>query len=427
MRKYAHVASAIFCVASLFFLGWQVWRIDYLFQGNANQDSLELVRVTKENWLTAMNALDQEQTQPALEYIALSQGDPTLASRRAILEGRLMLAMGKPRAAEQAFAEALTDLEIRPQALHWLGAAVYAIGNVPLASSHWLEAIAAKPDQAPTHRSLSMYFYDLGATDNAVYHLRELAKLEPKDGRPLRLLALIHKDNEQYEDAAKYYQQALERSLSEATQHEVLIELTESLLKTRNYQQAFETITRCTESNDVRVLKAECLSGLGKNEEAIQELDLVLAVDANHLRALLHRGTLDLEKGNIDGAIATLKRAAQSHPLDFTAHFKLSQALRRGEQNELADQEAAESERIRLIRERFAKLHLDASAKPTDATIRVDLGDTALELQLLDVARNWYQAALTIDPKNEKARNSLNKMQPEPQTTPPSPPLPKQP
>jgi Flp pilus assembly protein TadD len=136
---------------------------------------------------------------------------------------------------------------------------------------------------------------------------------------------------------------------------------------------------------------------------------------------------LDLEKGNIDGAIATLKRAAQSHPLDFTAHFKLSQALRRGEQNELADQEAAESERIRLIREQFAKLHLDASAKPTDATIRVDLGDTALKLQLLDVARNWYQAALTIDPKNEKARNSLNKMQPEPQTTPLSPPLPKQP
>lgn len=427
MKKYAHIASAIFCVATLLFLGWQIWRIDYLSQGASKNDALELVRLTKEDWLNAMNALDQEQSQPALEYIALSQGDPTLAPQRSMLEGRLMLAMGKPRAAEQAFAESLTDLEIRPQAFHWLGAAVYAIGNTSLAANHWLDAIAAKPDQAPTHRSLSMYFYDLGATDNAVYHLRELAKLEPKDGRPLRLLALIHKDNEQYEDAAKYYQQALDRNLTEATQQETLFELTESLLKTREYQQAFETITRCEESNDVRVLKAECLSGLGKNDEAIQELDLVLAVEANHLRALLLRGTLDLEKGNTEAAIATLTRAVQAHPLDFAAHFKLSQALRRAEQNELADKEAAESERIRLIRERFAKLHQDASSKPDDATIRVGLGDTAAELQLFDVAKNWYRAALALDPKNEKARISLNKLQSTPQTALPSPPPSKQP
>lgn len=423
MKKYAHLASAIFCVATLLFLGWQVWRLDYLFQGTTAKPSVELVRLTKDDWLTAMNALDQAQTQPALEYIALSQGDPTLASRRALLEGRLMLIMGKPRAAEQAFSEAKDDVELRPQALHWLGAALYAIGNTQLAANYWLDTIAAKPDLAPAHRSLSMHFYDLGATDNAVYHLRELSKLEPKDGRPLRLLALVYKDNEQYEDAAKYYQQALERELSDKTQQDVLLELTECLLKTRNYQQAFETVTRCSESNDVRVLKAECLTGLGKNDEAIQELDLVLAVDANHLRALLLRGTLDLEKGNIEGAIATLTRAAQSHPLDFTAHFKLSQALRRGEKNELADQEAAEAERIRLIRERFAKLHQDASGKPEDASIRTELGDTALELQLLDVAANWYRAALALDPKNEKARISLEKMQFTPKNAQPSPPL----
>lgn len=423
MKKYAQPAAATFFIASLLLLGWQVWRIDYLSQSSPEPTSLEIGRLTKEDWLKAMVALDQEQTEPALEYIALSQGDPTLAPRRAMLEGRLMLTMGKPRAAEQAFSEALTDLEIRPQALHWLGAAVYAIGNPSLAANHWFEAIAAKPDQAPTHRSLSMYFYDLGAADNAIHHLKELAKLEPKDGRPLRLLALIHKDNERYEDAAIYYQQALERSLSDTTQQEVLLELTECLLKSRNYQQAFETITRCTESNDVRVLKAECLSGLGKNDEAIQELDLVLAVDGNHLGALLHRGTLDLERGDIDGAVANLKKAAQAYPLDFTAHFKLSQALRRAEQNELADQEAAEAERIRAIREKFAKLHQDASAKPEDATIRVDLADTAQELQLLDVAKSWYKAALALDPKNEKARNSLVNLEKSTQATPPSPPL----
>ncbi|MBL8871084.1 MAG: hypothetical protein JNK90_14910, partial [Planctomycetaceae bacterium] len=113
----------------------------------------------------------------------------------------------------------------------------------------------------------------------------------------------------------------------------------------------------------------------------------------------------------------------QSHPLDFTAHFKLSQAFRRGEKNELADQEAAEAERIRLIRERFAKLHQDASGKPEDASIRTELGDTALELQLLDVAANWYRAALALDPKNEKARISLEKMQSTPKNAQPSPPL----
>lgn len=427
MKKYAHTAAAIFFLASLLLLAWQVWRIDYLFPNSPEPTSLDIGRLTKDDWLKAMIALDQEQSEPALEYIALSHGDPTLAPRRAMLEGRLMLAMGKPRAAEQAFSEALTDLEIRPQALHWLGAAVYAIGNPPLAASHWFEAIAAKPDQAPTHRSLSMYFYDLGAADNAIHHLKELAKLEPTDGRPLRLLALIHKDNERYEDAAIYYQQALERSLSTSTQQDVFLELTECLLKSRSYQQAFETITRCTDSNDVRVLKAECLSGLGKNDEAIQELDLVLAVDGIHLGALLHRGTLDLERGDIDGAVAYLKKAAENHPLDFTAHFKLSQALRRADQNDLADQEAAEAERIRLIREKFAKLHQDASSKPQDAAVRVELALTAQELQLLDVAKSWYKAALTLDPKNENARKSLAILEGSPKSTSPSPPLKTQP
>jgi len=421
MKNFIHPVSAACTIACLLFLGWQVWRIDYLALGSTKIETSEIVRLTKDDWLNSMNALDQEQSQPALEYIAFSQGDPSLAARRAMLEGRLMLALGKPRAAEQAFSEALTDFEIRPQALHWLGAAAYAIGNPSLAATHWLDAIAAKPDQAPTHRSLSMYFYDLGATDNTVYHLRELIKLEPKDGRPIRLLALIHKDNEQYEEAAKFYQQALEKTLSSDTQQDVLLELTECLLKTRNYQQAFETITRCTESNDVRVLKAECLSGLGRNDEALQELDLVLAVDPNHLRALLHHGTLDLEEANIAGAIAVLSRATQKYPLDFTAHFKLSQALRRGEQNERADQEAAEAERIRVIRERFAKLHQDASAKPQDASIRVDLADTAAELQLIDVAQNWYKAALALDPKNEKAKKSLQTRQKTPQATTSSP------
>ena len=426
MKKKSYLLSVVFFAVALLFLGWQVWRIDYLVVKQKSLDSQELIRLSSDDWSKAMNALDQNETQPALDYISVSHGNQSLSARRALLEGRLMLSMAKPRAAEQAFAEAMTDLEIRPLALHWLGAASYAIGNASLAANRWLEAISAKSDLAPAHRSLSMYFYDLGATDNAVFHLKELAKLEPKDGRPLRLLGLIHKDNERYEDAASFYQQALAQSLSDASRQEVLIELTESLLKTRNYEQAFEAITRCIESNDVRVLKAECLSGLGKNDEAIQELDLVLAVAPDHMRALLHRGTLELEKGNVDSAVSNFTTATVTQPLDYTAHFKLSQALRRQNQNEKADQEAAEADRIRIIRERFAKLHQDAAAKPADASIRVQLGDTALELQLNDVAASWYRAASLLDPKNEKAQESLKKLQPTsimtPTSTPPSDP-----
>jgi len=410
MKKYSSIVAIVFFFSSLVTLGWQVWRIDYLgiFKNNSNETQIEL---TAKDWENAMVSLDQNQSQPALDYIAFSRGNQKLASRRALLEGRLMLSNSKPRAAEQAFAEALVDSNIRPLALYWLGAATYAIGNPRMAANRWLEAIAARPDLAPAHRSLSMYFYDLGASDNAVFHLSELAKLEPKDGRPLRLLGLVYKDNERYEDAVVNYRQALQRQLSDTSRQEVLVELTDSLLKTRNYQEALEAITQCTESNDVRVLKAECLAGLGKNEEAIQELDLVLAVAPDHLRALLQRGTLELESGNIEAAIGSFSIAAKKHPMDYTAHFKLSQALRRGEKNEEADKEAAEADRIRIIREKFAELHQQAAAKPEDASLRFELGKTALALQMDSVAENWYRAALQMDPKFEPARDALRQFE----------------
>src|SRR4051812_40296224 len=51
---------------------------------------------------------------------------------------------------------------------------------------------------------------------------------------------------------------------------------------------------------------------------------------------------------------------------------------------------------------RAAELKANASRNPTDAEIRVQLGNLYFDAERYDQATSWYEQALQVDPKNEK-------------------------
>src|SRR5438105_9718714 len=110
--------------------------------------------------------------------------------------------------------------------------------------------LANWPDYIDAHRGLATIYFDLGALPRAVMHLEKVADLDPHDGRPYRLMGLIHKDLKQESLAVARYRKALERDLPgrNAAQNPALIrrELAECLVTTGRYAEALDVLREFT-------------------------------------------------------------------------------------------------------------------------------------------------------------------------------------
>lgn len=363
--------------------------------------------VESKDWQEAMQQLDDHKPALARRYLSETTGQPSQQTRRALLQGRIFLENGKLFAARQTLLESLDDDQVSVEANYWLGAASYALGDTLAAEQYWLEVLQVDAKHTDTHRSLAMIYYDRGAIDHAVQHLNEVARLAPADARPYRLLGLIHKDYERYGEAATFYRQALARKLIPATLQEVSIEFAETLIKTRSYQAALDALQKATSTTDVQVLKAQCLIGLGESATAAKILDDVLAQHPEHFSGLNERAGIYLEQQQNESAIKMLQHAVELKPTDYLANFRLAQSLRAAGKSEEADEAAERAADIKTKREQFSKLHQDATAKPQDAQVRIELGDLAAELDMPDLSITWYKAAVGLDPQNAPAQQKL--------------------
>jgi len=251
-------------------------------------------QLSEKHWQLAMAALDESDANPALQYVRQSLGKANVKSQRALLQGRILLDKGKLLAAGQAFREAADSPEWQSRANFWLGATAYKGGNTAVAENYWLRAVEADPKSLDAHRSLSMYYYDVGAIDHAVDHLQTWTKLNVEDARPFRLLGLIFSDYERYDEAVSYYRSALDRKLALPVRDEVLREVTGCFIKLRDYKTGLEAIAVADDTLEAKVLKADCLIGLGEPSDAMRLLEDVLAKDEKNFDALMSMGDAKL-------------------------------------------------------------------------------------------------------------------------------------
>ena len=257
--------------------------------------------------------------------------------------------------------------------------------------------LARDPDDVDAHRLLAASWYDTGAIDPAIHHLRETARLAPQDPRPHRLLGLIHNDYERYEDAIGFYEESLSRGPDQPDRDDVLLELAACQAKTLRHAAALATLDAVPPGTAADVLRAECLVALGRIPEARGLVAAALARSPDDLGALVLDGTILLEDGRATDAAAALGRAVAGHPHDYVARLKLSQALdRAGRAAEAAEQRAA-AERIRAQREEFAELHRQAWDHPRDPRVRWRLAEVAEALGRPDLAAVWRGAAAAVE------------------------------
>ena len=158
---------------------------------------------------------------------------PALAPQVRLLNASFLCKEGKHEEAKPLIERELRDAAMRPLALVVAGESLFGQGKFLAAEPLFQEVLRSNPQSVDAHRWLSIIYYDLGAIDYANFHLRQLAELDPQDYRACRLLGLINKDFEVFDEAVRQYRESLRRSPDQPPRQEVLGELAECLVQCR--------------------------------------------------------------------------------------------------------------------------------------------------------------------------------------------------
>ena len=131
---------------------------------------------------------------------------------------------------------------------------------------------------------------------------------------------------------------------------------------------------------------------MGDNDGAEAAFSLLLDLDSERYAALHGLGNIAYERGQYVEAVGYLEHAARLAPEKANTHFLLGLSL-----NAIGETERArDSFRAGLL------------ADPDDIWILLALADLESGLSENEAACQLYEKALTIDPRNERARHGFD-------------------
>lgn len=322
-----------------------------------------------------------------------ANGAPEMAL---LVQARVLLAKGFLQPAIDSLEDVEGGADIVKMKLLVQGEAAYRMGQHSETEAALIEVLAIDSQCVDAHRLLAASYYDIGAVHAAIHHLTQTAQLSPRDPRPHRLLALIHKDYELFDEAIPLYKESLRRGPDQPDRDDLLFEMASCQVKMRQPREALNTLAMGRDGVHENVLRAECQLGLGDIEEARTLIVKVTKNEADNLDAMVLLGTILLEDGDATGAAEVLLRASTKYPKDYLCHFKLAQAFTKMERLDDARQEREIAEQIRTLRKEFAELHQVAWDNPEDPKVRLRLAALAAELLRPDLEQVWLHAAAAV-------------------------------
>jgi len=363
-------------------------------------------------------AAEQEQWQEVRKIKNQLKEMPIADVETKFLEAVLYLNVLNYRASMQRLRQIAGDARIREECMIMAARIFLATGDNPGAMRTLNEMIAEFPDNVDAHRLLSAKHYDFGSLQLAMKHCQRISELAPQDPRPDRLMGLISKDFDKNELAVTHYTESLKRASGDSTfeqTSEVHVELAEVQIRLRNYAAALASLANLPAADippylvaNARSYQAECHVALGEFDEAQQYIQQALSIDVEHEHALEMHGTLAMQSGQTEQALAILSQAAARHPGNDRILFKLSNVHRQLGNADQAATVLAQHEQIKALKIQYIEKNVMAAQVPTDANIRFELGKIAEQLYDVQAAVSWYQAALALDPNYEAATIALN-------------------
>jgi tetratricopeptide (TPR) repeat protein len=323
------------------------------------------------------------------------------------LTGALLLRRGKLEEALEEFQYSAfhPDVEVDTHVL--VGQVLYRMGRGGEAADRWSRALSVDEESVSAHRMLAKYYYDLGAMQQSLDHLRMVSILDPQDASSLRLMGAIHVDYDRNAEAVRDFRESLRREPEQIGMDEILGDYAESQIQLNEFEAALEILSKASRSPRQLTLMAECQLNLGGKEEAAKLIEETLQSQPTYVGALLLKGRISMEGSDPAAAVQSLRRAAELEPKNYGVRFQLARALQLVGRQEEANKENEFATELGKQIEKYSELNVRAIDEPDNADLRVEIGELAVYLDKLQLAREWFQAALFIDPTHERARKNF--------------------
>lgn len=327
----------------------------------------------------------------AIQYAERLEGD-SQNDRALLLRGEILFHQG-------LFADALQTMNriadrgaIRLQAAALQGECLINLGEVRGAEQVFLFVVSEDPRHVDAHRFLATIYYDQGDLLAAEAHLYAVAELDRNDARPHRLIGLIYKDFERFDDAVVAYEESLRRNPQVAILPALRTELAECLLKKREYQRALE-LTEQIESEKALAVRAEALIGLDRRDQALLLLDEALVNHPGNSWLLRLRGEMFLLNDRAEDALKMLERAVAADSSDFRIRHQYALALERLGKSTEASVQHQKVKQIQALLTELTNLSKEAMGRPWDTGVRVRLAEICDQLGKPQMAAMWRNAA----------------------------------
>jgi tetratricopeptide (TPR) repeat protein len=326
-----------------------------------------------------------------------------LAAAIAIREGDVKTALEGAIAAKEH-----PDLLIDANVL--AGEAAYSLGAVGNAKLYWEEALRSDPNCVLAHRWMGVLYYDIGAMDAAMLHLTAVSRLDPSDHRADRLMGLMNRDYERPETAIPHYQESLRRAPRQRDADLLRLEMAECHIKLRDFPAALDALKQCVQSPKRDTLTARCLLNLGSLEEARSIARNLLGEHKDRLDVLQINAEISLADSQLEPAAELLLAATKVEPSNHGVRTQLAQVFGRLGKTEESKEQTDRATELQGKWQKFSDLQIDAINRPTDASLRYEIGSLANQLGKPELAMSWFKAALAIDPSLRTAAEALSEV-----------------
>jgi tetratricopeptide (TPR) repeat protein len=244
--------------------------------------------------------------------------------------------------------------------------------------------------------------------------LKRWLELEPESAQAHYLEGLLQFD---YAHARASAEESYRRALELDPEHEeARLGLAVTLINDKNFQEATEHLEyvrqRQPDNLIVQVGLAECREGLGKEEEAAQLLDGVLAVQPQLAIALAARGRIALDQGDLENAETYLRRAIAADPGDPRPRYNLVVVLNQSGKEDEARRCEKELKQVEEDHKRLNEIIMeDLVKRPRDPALHCAVGKLLLRGGQVEEGLRWLQSALSLDSQYAPAREALTEFQ----------------
>lgn len=229
---------------------------------------------------------------------------------------------------ERALAQARPGDATPPEQVQYLlGRAHAAQGRLAPASIHFEAAVRARPDFPEALEEGAQVLLELEEQEQAMEWLQRAVQLRPTAAARLQLATALRASNRQAEAGDVLRQLCVDEPHdidAKSLYHHVLVEL-------GRFEEALAqidlVIAMCQPNPDFFVNRAVPMARLGRYADAMAALRKALSLDPAHPRALANRISVLMEQLRAREAIAAAEEGLRLRPEDPDLHWRLGAAL----------------------------------------------------------------------------------------------------